>query len=279
MRLEAVGNDEARAILKQGAKSVDPEVRFYAAEALAYLDETAAVDVLADVARNEPAFRVNALAALSAMDDVMAYDALRALLEVRSAETRYGAFRALWAMNEHDPFLRDENLNNRFHYHLLEVPGPDMVHVTRSHRPEVVLFGKDQRFQTPLMLDAGKSILVNGQADGKITVSRFAAGAEPQQQVVSTRVDDVIRAIVALGGTYPDVVQALQQAKSDGSLLGRFEVDALPEAGRRYDRDVKQAAGGRCRADLPRCGAIRNSDSATRFVPQAALRKPGVREA
>ena len=50
-------------------------------EALAYLDQTAAVDTLAAVARDEPAFRVNALAALSAMDDVMAYDALRSLLE------------------------------------------------------------------------------------------------------------------------------------------------------------------------------------------------------
>ena len=94
MRLEAIGNDQAKRDSQQGLASNDPEVRFYAAEALAYLDETAAVEPLADVARDEPAFRVNALAALSAMDDVMAYDALRALLEVSSAETRYGAFRA-----------------------------------------------------------------------------------------------------------------------------------------------------------------------------------------
>ncbi len=242
LRLEAIGNDEAKGILKQGAKSADPEVRFYAAEALAYLDETAAVEVLADIARNEPAFRVNALAALSAMDDVMAYDALRSLLEVRSAETRYGAFRALWAMNEHDPFLRDEDLGNQFHYHVLDLSGLEMIHVTRSHRPEIVLFGKDQQFQLPLVLDAGKSILVNGRVGGKITVSRFTTSAEPEQREVSPRVDDVIRAIVALGGTYPDVVQALQQAKVDGSLPGRFEVDALPEPGRRFDRSVKQAA-------------------------------------
>jgi flagellar basal body P-ring protein FlgI len=242
MRLEAIGNDEAKEILRQGTKSVDPEVKFYAAEALAYLDDTAAVDVLAEAARNEPAFRVNALAALSAMDDAMAYDALRSLLEVNSAETRYGAFRALWAMNENDPFLRNEYLGNRFHYHLLDVPGPDMIHVTRSHLPEVVVFGSDQHFQLPLVVDAGKSILVNGQGDGKITVSRFVPGAEPRKREVSTRVDEVIRAIVDLGGTYPDVVQALQQANAEGALASRFEVDALPEPGRRYDRDVKQAS-------------------------------------
>jgi flagellar basal body P-ring protein FlgI len=242
MRLEAVGNDEAKEVLKQGTKSLDPEVRFYAAEALAYLDDTAAVDVLADAAHNESAFRVNALAALSAMDDVMAYEALRSMLEVKSAETRYGAFRALWAMNEHDPFLRDEYLGEQFHYHALDVPGQDMVHVTRSHLPEIVLFGKEQCFKTPLVLDAGKNILVKSAADGKIMVSRFTAGAEPQKREVSARVDEVIRAIVELGGTYPDVVQALQQAKSAGALTGRFEVDALPEAGRRFDRDVQQAS-------------------------------------
>jgi flagellar basal body P-ring protein FlgI len=242
LRLEAVGNDEAKEILKKGARSNDPEVRFYAAEALAYLDDTAAVNVLAEAARNEPAFRVHALAALSAMDDVMAYDALRSMLEVKSAETRYGAFRALWAMNEHDPFLRDEFLGKQFHYHALDVPGPDMIHVTNGHLPEIVLFGKEQRFHTPIVLDAGKNILVNGKEEGKITVSRFVAGSDPQQREVSTRVDEVIRAIVELGGTYPDVVQALQQAKRDGAIASRFEVDALPESGRRYDRDVQQAS-------------------------------------
>jgi flagellar basal body P-ring protein FlgI len=241
MRLEAVGDDQAKQILKQGLSANDKEVQFYAAEALAYLDDTAAVSTLANVAREEPSFRVHALAALSAMDDASAYDALRSLLEVKSAETRYGAFRALWAMNEHDAFLHDENMADQFHYHVLDVPGPDMVHVTRSHLPEIVLFGKDQHLQPPFMLDAGKSILVNGMKGDKITVSKFETRSEPEQRIVSTSVDEVIRAIVALGGTYPDVVQMLQQAKADGALASRFEVDALPEVGRAYDRVAANA--------------------------------------
>src|SRR5262249_681916 len=222
----------------------DLESKFYAAEALAYLDETSAVGVLAQVARDEPAFRVNALAALSAMDDATAHDALASLLETKSAETRYGAFRSPEAMNHHHPLLHDENLNSQFHYHVMDVPGPDMVHVTQSHLPEIVLFGKDQTLKLPLMLDAGKTILVNGMNGDKITVSHFVPGKEPKQQVVSTKVDEVIRAIVAVGGTYPDVVQALQQAKTDGALLGRFEVDALPQAGRQYDRNEEHSQPG-----------------------------------
>lgn len=236
MRLEAIGDDEAKKILIENIVSKDTEVRFYSAEALAYLDDTSAVETLAAVARDEPSFRVNALAALSAMDDASAYDALRGLLEAKSAETRYGAFRALWAMNQNDSFLHDENLGGQFHYHVLDVPGPDMVHVTQSYLPEIVLFGNRQTLQTPFMLEAGKSILVNGMKGEQITVSHFRPGAEPEQRVVSNNVDEIIRTIVALGGTYPDVVQALQQAKTDGAMASRFEIDALPEAGRSYDR-------------------------------------------
>ena len=238
IRLEAIGDAQAIEILTAALQTNDPEVRFYAAEALAYLDVTAAVETLASVARDEPAFRVNALAALSAMDDVIAYDALRDLLEVSSAETRYGAFRALWAMNEHDPLVRGIPMGDQFTFHTLNVGGPAMIHVTESYRPEVVLFGKDQKLSLPLLLDAGPSILVNGQSGGKIIVSRFAPGEEPEQRTVSTGVSEVVRAIVELGGTYPDVVQALQQAKHDGALKSRFLVDALPQSGRRYDREA-----------------------------------------
>jgi hypothetical protein len=255
VRLEAIGDEQAKEVLRRGIGSNELEARFYATEALAYLDDTSAVGVLLQVARDEPAFRVNALAALSAMDDATAFDALRSLLEVKSAETRYGAFRALWAMNQHDPLLHDENLGAQFHYHVLDVPGPDMVHVTQSHLPEIVLFGKEQTFKMPLMLDAGKAILVNGLNGEKITVSRFVSGSEPKQQIVSAKVDDVIRAIVALGGTYPDVVQALQQAKADGALPSRFEVDALPQAGRQYDHLAENA---NAEGDKP---AVRQADA------------------
>jgi hypothetical protein len=78
--------------------------------------------------------------------------------------------------------------------------------------------------------------MANGLSGKKVIISRFTAGAEPQQRVTSARVDEVVRAIVELGGTYPDVVQVLQQSKKEGALASRFEVDALPQPGRAYDR-------------------------------------------
>jgi len=235
LRLEAIGQDGIPS-LAQGLKASDVEVRFYSAEALAYLDQAQAAGPLANAARDEPALRAYALAALSAMDDVAAYDQLVSLLEVPSAETRYGAFRALWAMNANDSVVRGETLGQQFSYHVLNTGGPPMVHVTRSYRPEVVLFGHEQRLKTPMMIEAGKSILIRAERDERVTVSKFAVNEPDQKRVVSTKLDEVIRAIVDLGGTYPDVVQALQQAKSTQALAGRFAVDAVPDSTRGYTR-------------------------------------------
>jgi flagellar basal body P-ring protein FlgI len=230
IRLEAIGDEQAKEILLVGLESQDPEVRFYAAEALAYLDETKCVDTLVNIARDEPAFRVHALAALSAMDDGAAYEGLRSLLTVKSAETRYGAFRAMTAMAPTDGLLQGEDMNGKFKLHLMDMEGDPLIHVTSSHKPEVVLFGLNHELKLPLVLDAGPNILVNGLSGGQIKVSNF--GQTTQQRIVSTNVEEVIRGIVDLGGTYPDVVQMLEQAKESGALASRFRVNALPEVGR-----------------------------------------------
>jgi hypothetical protein len=236
MRLEAIGGDEAIEILKEGARASDPEVRFYSAEALAYLDVTEAVEPLAKAAADEPAFRVNAFSALSAMEDGAASEALAALLSVKSAETRYGAFRALTAMAPDDPRIRGEKLGGKFNYHRLEIGGPPMIHVTNSHRPEVVLFGRDHQLKLPLVLDAGPRILVNGLKGDKVTVSRFGPNNPTEQRIVAPNVDEVIRAVIDLGGDYPDIVQMLRKAKETGALPSRYTENALPESGRVPDR-------------------------------------------
>lgn len=251
LRLEAIGGDQAIEILKEGVQSADKEVRFYSAEALAFLDVTEAVAPLTAAAREEPAYRINAFSALGAMKDGAASEALFEMLSAKSAETRYGAFRALTTMAPDDPRIAAVSLSpaGKFSYHVLEVAGPPMIHATNSHRPEIVLFGKEHRFKTPLMLDAGPWILINGKEGDKITLSRFAPKEPTQQRIVSTDVDQVIRAVVELGGDYPDVVQMLQQAKTLGALPSRFRVNALPEDGRTADREEEakpeesQAAG------------------------------------
>jgi flagellar basal body P-ring protein FlgI len=241
LQLEAIGVDGAPVLLK-GLNSKEPEVRFYSAEALAYLDRREAAAPLGEAAREQPAFRVFALTALSSMQDFAAYEQLRDMLSSPSAETRYGAFRALWTMNRKDAFVAGEKLNDQFYYHVLDVAGPPMIHVTHNRLPEIVVFGKDQKFTAPISASAGNQIMVTSNNNGEITVSKFAVREADQKRFVSMNVDEVIRAVVELGGSYPDIVQLLQEAKAAGALPSRFEIDALPEAGRIYEHN--SADGG-----------------------------------
>jgi len=235
LELEAIGA-EAVPILQRAARSEDPEVRFYAAEALAYMDDAQAAEPLGEAARSEPAFRWHAIAALSAMDDVGAHEALVRLLDVDSAETRYGAFRALWMRNASDPLVRGEKLGGQFSYHNVPSAGPPLVHVARRRRPEIVVFGNDVRLRPPPFLFAGKNLMIKEAESDRLKIIRFSARKEDEVKYCSTRLDDVLRTIVELGGRYEDAFRCLRDAKARNYLDARVVVDALPRPGRTYRR-------------------------------------------
>lgn len=257
LQLEAIGQD-AIPILKTGLKSKDLECRFHAAMALSYLDETGGVATLSEAALKERAFRVFSFASLSIIDDPQANLALRDLMSAQpgpdgkpydSVETRYGAFRALWTLDERDPFLAGDKLNKEFWLHTLDTKGEPIVHLTHWSRAEVALFGENQEFRTPLTLRAGDHIMVTCRpGSDQVQVSRFLRNGQDLKRVVSTRIEDVIRAAAELGASYPDISQMLVQADRQKNLPGRFEIDALPQAGRVYYRngaDGEKARVGR----------------------------------
>lgn len=247
LQLEAIGGD-AIPILRAGLKSQHLECRFHSAIALSYLGESDGISALSEAALKERAFRVFSFAALSIIDDPQANLALRDLMSAQpgldgnkpydSAETRYGAFRALWTLDERDPFLAGEKLNREFWLHSLDTTGAPIVHLTHWSRAEVTLFGQDQQFRTPLALRAGDYIMVTCRpGSDQVEVSRFLRNGKDLKKVVSTRIEDVIRAAAALGASYPDISQMLVQADRQKNLPGRFEIDALPQAGRVYYRN------------------------------------------
>lgn len=248
LQLEAIGK-EAIPVLRRAITSEDPEVRFYAAEALAYMDESDAAATLAAAARDEPAFRWHAIAGLAVMEGASAYDELVGLFDSSSAETRYAAFRALRMKNHSDPLVRGEILGEKFSYHLIHSSGPPMIHFSRSRRAELVVFGHDQRMQPPAFLYAGKNIMLKGVGGDRIKVTRFSADGDDQVETCSTLLDDVIRTIVKLDGDYGDVLQALQDAKGKNYLDARLVVDALPRPGRVYRRGDEAVGTGVSQAD------------------------------
>lgn len=240
LRLEAIG-ETAVPFLKRALKNQKLEVRFHAAMALAYLEDASGVDALVEAARNEPAFRSFAFAALSVVDDSDAHLGLKSLLDETSIETRYGAFRALSILDEYDPFIAGENLEDRFMLHVLETKGEPLVHLTQHQRSEIVLFGADQKFALPLIVSAGAKIRVQGQTGSdKVVISRYEAGRKDQRFEVSPRISDVILKVVEAGASYPDVVQMLVQAERQHNLPGQIAIDALPASGRMYERPVDE---------------------------------------
>jgi hypothetical protein len=241
LQLEALGADGVDVLL-DGLKSNDAEIRFYASEALAYLDDARAVGVLADTTVKENAFRWRALTALQAMEHTKAHQALEELLHVNSAEARYGAFRALRQQMPDDPVVAGEFLGNQFFYHKVATVGEPMVHVSREERPEIVIFGQELPLSQPVVLFAGNQIVAKSQPNGQIKVTRLAPGDEEEVVYCPHHVDALVRAIVELGGTFPDVVQALSNAKSHGSLACRLEFSALPRPGRTYHRQEDDGA-------------------------------------
>ena len=234
--LEAIGSD-AVPILKSGLKNEFLECRFHAAMALAYLGDAAGVPTLKEAARDEPAFRVFAFASMAAVDEADTHVALRELMDEETEEIRYGAFRALTTLDPNDPFVRGLRLNNEFTFHMVESEGPPMVHVTHRKKSELVLFGADQEFRRPLVLRAGKHILVtSAPGSQEITVSRYQIGQPDQRREVAPRISEVIRTVVEFGGSYPEVVSLLLQADKQRNLPGKLGIDSLPRIGRTYFR-------------------------------------------
>jgi HEAT repeats len=224
----------------------DPEVRFYAAEALAYLDEADAAPLLEVAARESSAFRWHALTALASMNHPAAYSALSNLLHVTSTETRYGAFHALRLHNEADPATKGELLMGpdklgKFFYHLVPTTAEPLVHVRRTKHPEVVLFGHEQTIKPPQFLYAGKYILLKGTPDGQIKVSRFKPQEADAAEVCTTSLDHVIRTVVGLGASYADVIAMLTEAQKQNLLSAKFAIEAVAQQGRKYYRDDAEA--------------------------------------
>jgi hypothetical protein len=269
LRLEAIGKDGIPT-LKKGLESKNLEVRFYSAEALAYLDDSNAIPVLAEAARVEPAFRIYAFTALSTMEELSAGDELKALFDSQSAETRYGAFRAMWGMNKNDPAIAGQNLGGKLYLHSVSSRAPAMVHVSRTFRPEVVLFGGPQQLLGPMTIEAGKSIVVKINDDQKVTISRFVVGEADKKIEVDHELANVIRGVIEIGGHYPDVVHMLHEADRLKTLTSRFEIDCLPQVGRKIarDRNSKESDMSDLRSTLmPNLFGQSTDDASTEELP------------
>ena len=247
IQLEAIGSSNAKVVdaIRRGLDSTNDAVRFNSAITAAYFnirqDRPKVAKILTDFARESSKYRPAALATLGVtMKTSFDVDAeLRKLLSEPNIETRYGAFRALWTRNPTDYMIQGENMADQFSYHCLNSGGPSYVHITQSARPEIVLFNADQIYlRGEVDVEANPRLTIRTE-DNDVIVKRYESGdGIDEQRRVSYKVDDVIRALVELGGTYPDVVSFLTQAKTKKLLYASdsgseaaecpLAIDALP---------------------------------------------------
>jgi hypothetical protein len=269
MKLEGLGPSGIEP-LKEGLKSSNAQVRFFSAEALAYLNDISGVEALSDTAVKLPDFRVYALAALAAMDQPSSHMALRKLMDQPEVEIRYGAFNALRTLDPHDPFLglvrvldepkpeadddvdssesmalaiakearrRRDRRDDPFALYVVDSEGPPLVHVSRNRRSEIVVFGREQKMLPPIVLGTGAILLNAAESDDKVELSKIVPtrfGDNDTKFTSTLELADVVRKVAGLGATYPEIVAILEAAKKQRNLAGALIVDAVPVANRMY---------------------------------------------
>lgn len=230
LRLEALGADSIPD-LKLALQSEHVLVRFAAAEALAYLGSPASGDELAALVEQQLALRSYCLTALASLDEAICHVKLHELLASARSETRYGAFRALRALDETDDAVQGELLNESFWLHRVVPQSPSLVHLSTNRRAEIVLFGQDPRLVPPFSFLAGPDFTVTAvRDDDKCIISRFSVARGAQRRQCSLKLHDVLTTLAELGGSYPDAVELLRQAGKCKCLSCELAVDALPQA-------------------------------------------------
>lgn len=236
LKLEAIG-ETAVDVLKTGMESPDAEVRFSSAMALAYMDVPESAKELGSAAKVERAFRWNAMTALAAMDDVEAGMQLSELLDMRSAETRYGAFYALRVRSPSQSVFESTLRPDDFFFHVVPSKSFPMIHFSKYKRPEIALFGHDQTVKDNfLFVKKGLTIRALEGTD-KIKISKFSRRDDDVSQVCSNQVVDLIQSLVSIDMDFGEILEVFQDAKASEMLNSKLVIDATPKPGRNYERE------------------------------------------
>ena len=266
LKLECIGLTAVET-LQAGLKSPDENVRFFAAEALAYLDDPSGAEALGETAIHLPKFRAYALAALAAMDQSAAHVKLRILMSEPDNELRYGAFNALRTLDPHDPSLgsvrvlddprseeqqdepqdsmamalaassRRPRVDDPFALYIVDSEGPPVIHISRTRRSEIVVFGRSQKLLPPIVLGTGAILLNAADKDEELEISKIVPSKFKDSDIkfrTSLDLPEMIRRVANLGATYPEVVSILEAANRQRNLPGSLVVDAVPQSNMDY---------------------------------------------
>lgn len=227
MKLEAIGDDAIPA-LKRALSHNAMEVRFHAAESLAYMGREDGIDELVSAAQKDATYRWHAFAALASLESRVSANTLSQLFDEPEQEMRYGAFKALRQQNADDPLVQGELLADGYYLHEVNSEASPFVHFSRKGRAEIVVFGQTPTLD-PTFLYVESGLTIRGNGDGTITLTGYTPGYTKDQRVCSTRVPDVVRALADMNYGYGHQLKVLQQASADNLLSCELAIGASPK--------------------------------------------------
>ena len=227
LQLEAIG-DKALPILRTALSHNDLEVRFHAAEALAYMGVSEGLSELVAAAKADSSYRWHTFAALAAMDGRESANELSEFFNEPEIELRFGAFKAIRQQNEDDPIVTGDFLADGFYLHEIDSTADPVVHLSTNRRAEIVIFGSRAAFSDNfLYVESGLTIKSSG-AD-TLSVTAYSPDFIKQQRVCSNQVADVVRTLAELGYGFGSQLKILRQASQNGKLNAEIAINAAPK--------------------------------------------------
>ena len=152
-----------------------------------------------------------------------------------------------------------------FALYVVDSEGPPLVHVSRSRRSEIVVFGRQQKLLPPIVLDTGSIFFNAAENDEKIELSKIVPSKFGDADIkITTTLElaEVVRKTASLGATYPADrrrPRERQASEEPGWRAGRrrrarFQ-SGLPRsrAGQGHDRQARRL----CEANLGRVFQVR----------------------
>lgn len=235
-QLEAMG-EGAASTLALGLGSPKPDVRFFSAHSLAYLDNPAAIPPLTQLCVQEPAFRAMCLNALAITDHFQADEALRGLLHSADAESRYGAVRALRVRDSRDPQVTATQIGDAGG--LLEIPSesPPLIAVSLTEVPEVVIFGNNPMVTLPKSTTISPYMSIHSEGNGRYVVSNSLPRRDRQAASADADLRSLLTAIASVGGNYGDWVSFVRLSSQNSYIAEPIAFNPVPTAGREYVRE------------------------------------------
>lgn len=239
-QLEALG-EGGIPLLAEVLDHPDPEISFYVAHSLAYLDDVRAIPKLSNLCLREPAFRAMCFNGLVAIESYEAGEELKKLAHAAEPEVKYGAIRALRRRDASDRSVASHTVGETGQ--ILEFPsmGPPLVAVSLSQVPEIVMFGCNPQLHIGSFQMVNQRLIIAPESGGKLNVSYFSPGEEDRVVTCDADLRSVLTAIADVGGTYGDWVNFVRQSHEQGNFFEPMALNPVPQAGRTYSRQTKPA--------------------------------------